>query len=576
MSWRGTAVGGRVWVCGELVFGGEGVGEEEKFGGRFVSAVWVWKEWRGCWGGFGSGVGGKVEGENVHDLRSLKRIPRAIVFNDELSSEKTLSCEPTVSSLNNNEIDFRISFDESDDEDYMVIFDQNSFSYKIIFVNDLKTDSENDNEKVNMPSFPSPEPTVSYFNDLDFFKDFANEFPAIVYNDALTSKSDFLTKPTLKPQHIDEFDLKYETSLSEYDEVKQNVLYFNDLFPFNLIYPDDLKSDMALPPRDQRHFWLRYQVEGYIEEIVYEFEQRLKTIFERRYLIGSEMGLDVADTLCFQLGGARRSMTWRQFILALGLHTAEEMAEDGFEAYWLGSERVIPDKGDLSGYWIEISSDRDFLRSAPSYTYIRDPVRRLCHRLISYNISGRGQAPEKVTATDLFYLRSMDRGAANVPYLLAQYLFRHAEGRKSGARLSGGHFIGRLAHHFGLVSDDGLRGLSVVTRELPLIDMGELVKLNICMEVGDDWAWVAQGTERQPVAAAAAPGGAEDAPDVDEGAQAVPAPIHAPPPPPAAGRTMPQRLGRLEEEIQGYVSMSRVCGDLWRSRWPIRVDSQHG
>ena len=43
-------------------------------------------------------------------------------------------------------------------------------------------------------------------------------------------------------------------------------------------------------------------------------------------------------------------MTWRHFILALGLHTAEEMAEVGFEAYWLGSERVIPDKGDLSDY----------------------------------------------------------------------------------------------------------------------------------------------------------------------------------------------------------------------------------
>ncbi|GJV11728.1 hypothetical protein Tco_1353269 [Tanacetum coccineum] len=66
---------------------------------------------------------------------------------------------------------------------------------------------------------------------------------AIVYNDALTSKSDFLTEPTLTPQHIDEFDLKDETSLSEYDEVEQNILYFNDLFPFNIIYPDDLKSD---------------------------------------------------------------------------------------------------------------------------------------------------------------------------------------------------------------------------------------------------------------------------------------------------------------------------------------------
>ncbi|GJU40544.1 hypothetical protein Tco_1193501 [Tanacetum coccineum] len=34
-----------------------------------------------------------------------------------------------------------------------------------------------------------------------------------------------------------------ETSLSECDEEEQNVLYFNDLFPFNVIYPDDSKSD---------------------------------------------------------------------------------------------------------------------------------------------------------------------------------------------------------------------------------------------------------------------------------------------------------------------------------------------
>ncbi|GKB87609.1 hypothetical protein Tco_0959881 [Tanacetum coccineum] len=82
------------------------------------------------------------------------------------NGKATLSCEPTVSPLNDNEIDFRISFDESDDEDYM----------------------------------------------------------AIVYNDDLTSKSDFLTEPTTCPQHIDEFDLKDETSLSEYDEEERSVL----------------------------------------------------------------------------------------------------------------------------------------------------------------------------------------------------------------------------------------------------------------------------------------------------------------------------------------------------------------
>ncbi|GJT51262.1 hypothetical protein Tco_0977419 [Tanacetum coccineum] len=106
-----------------------------------------------------------------------------------------------------DEIDFRISFDESDDEDYTII------SYG------------------------------QYVDDLDFFKDFENESPVIVYNDAQMSKSDYLTKQTLSPQHTNESDLKDETSLSKYDKVGQNVLYFNDLFPFNVIHPDDLKSN---------------------------------------------------------------------------------------------------------------------------------------------------------------------------------------------------------------------------------------------------------------------------------------------------------------------------------------------
>ncbi|GJZ61934.1 putative ribonuclease H-like domain-containing protein [Tanacetum coccineum] len=85
---------------------------------------------------------------------------------------------------------------------------------------------------------PSSEPTLSYFDDFDYLKYFKNEFPAIAYNDALTSKLDF-SKPTVSPQHVDELD---KTSLSEYDDEEQNVIYFNDLFPFNVIYPNDLSD----------------------------------------------------------------------------------------------------------------------------------------------------------------------------------------------------------------------------------------------------------------------------------------------------------------------------------------------
>ncbi|GJT73589.1 hypothetical protein Tco_1032875 [Tanacetum coccineum] len=144
--------------------------------------------------------------------------------------------------------------------------------------------------------------------------------------------------------------------------------------------------------------------------------------------------IDTAYTLCFQLGGFRKRMTWRQFILALGLHTELEMAE-------------------ARDYWMEISSGKDFLGSTPSYVLIRDPMRRLYHRMIAYSISG--------------------------------------------------HFIGAFfGYAFGLVSDEGLRGLQVVTRELPLIDLHELGRLNICTRYGETWTWVAHGLERQQAAAA--------------------------------------------------------------------------
>ncbi|GJW36574.1 hypothetical protein Tco_0059494 [Tanacetum coccineum] len=111
---------------------------------------------------------GKIwDSEDVHGLGSVETEFPAIVFNDTLTFEVALSCEPEISSLNNDEIEYIISFDESDDEDCIVIFDKNSLSYKIISVNNLKTDLENDNDKVNMPLLPSPEPTDNDDNKVD-------------------------------------------------------------------------------------------------------------------------------------------------------------------------------------------------------------------------------------------------------------------------------------------------------------------------------------------------------------------------------------------------------------------------
>ncbi|GJS37273.1 hypothetical protein Tco_0535655 [Tanacetum coccineum] len=138
------------------------------------------------------------------------------------------------------------------------------------------------------------------------------------------------------------------------------------------------------------------------------------------------------------------------------LHTAEEMQTAGFDLYWAESARQIPDKGNLSAYWIEILSLGDFLGTLPSYNLLKDPILRLCHRLIACSIARRSQAPKKVTVTDLFYLKRMDVGLVNVPYLLAMYLRLLALGRKQGAMISDGQFVSCLAEHFGLLTKERL------------------------------------------------------------------------------------------------------------------------
>nr|GFA09261.1 hypothetical protein [Tanacetum cinerariifolium] len=86
------------------------------------------------------------------------------------------------------------------------------------------------------------------------------------------------------------------------------------------------------------------------------YEQRLETIWGRP--VNRVHVLDFARLTygMMQTLGDRLSMVYArddgEFILALGLHSEEEMAEPGFGAYWSGSEIVIPDKGDLRDYWM--------------------------------------------------------------------------------------------------------------------------------------------------------------------------------------------------------------------------------
>ncbi|GJU75420.1 hypothetical protein Tco_1272490 [Tanacetum coccineum] len=110
------------------------------------------------------------------------------------------------------------------------------------------------------------------------------------------------------------------------------------------------KHDMALPPRDQRYQYLRYEGLQYKDADILDFKSRLTRIYRRevhKVQVFDFRGLSnlMADGL-----SARMLIEHRDARGALGLYTAEEMQTVGFGAYWAESVRQIPDKGDLRDY----------------------------------------------------------------------------------------------------------------------------------------------------------------------------------------------------------------------------------
>ncbi|GJY05217.1 hypothetical protein Tco_0371157 [Tanacetum coccineum] len=100
------------------------------------------------------------------------------------------------------------------------------------------------------------------------------------------------------------------------------------------------------------------------------FTQDDRTFTSQAWNMDNIVDLDNVDTMVFQLGREKRSMTMRQFILALGLYTPEEMGNNLFEPFY-----------------------------------------ESCFR-------SRHSGKEKVTLDDLFLLHSMDGGVSRETSLL--------------------------------------------------------------------------------------------------------------------------------------------------------------
>ncbi|GKE38001.1 hypothetical protein Tco_1461406 [Tanacetum coccineum] len=110
-------------------------------------------------------------------------------------------------------------------------------------------------------------------------------------------------------------------------------------------------------------------------------------------------------------GGVKRSMSMRQFILALGLYTPEEMNNNLFGPFRDACFRNRPKNYNPIEYFVGISTRNHYdTRHPPSYTTIKNPLRHLVHRLLTLSVAGRHSSKEKVTLDDLFLLHSMDGG----------------------------------------------------------------------------------------------------------------------------------------------------------------------
>ncbi|GJT21878.1 retrovirus-related pol polyprotein from transposon TNT 1-94 [Tanacetum coccineum] len=94
---------------------------------------------------------GKVYCDNLDFFIDFETNFPAIVYNEASTSNENDFSKPTVSIYNEikAEIDFNMSFSDFDDVDYTFICDKNSFSYKLILVDDLKPELVNNDDEIN-------------------------------------------------------------------------------------------------------------------------------------------------------------------------------------------------------------------------------------------------------------------------------------------------------------------------------------------------------------------------------------------------------------------------------------------
>ncbi|GJU74952.1 hypothetical protein Tco_1266357 [Tanacetum coccineum] len=244
----------------------------------------------------------KLEAEKArrHDSSHL-----LMIFNE----THKISSEPMVRPLDNNEIDFRISFDESDDEDYICIYDKNLFSYKLISVNDLKTDSENGIDEVSIP------PNDVVIKQMDSGIDYNIDTQSHEFDEDFETNHDIHREPSNMEDYLIIIEVIWHHYHLGLKDTRGSDMRLRDILTSGLTEEMGMSMDarLSMEHTDAQgqvvftsHSWRRmFEIKGpLVRELMLEF-------FSTCRFADIVLNLEDAGTFSFQLGGANRQMRWR-------------------------------------------------------------------------------------------------------------------------------------------------------------------------------------------------------------------------------------------------------------------------
>ncbi|GJY50042.1 gag protease polyprotein [Tanacetum coccineum] len=197
-------------------------------------------------------------------------------------------------------------------------------------------------------------------------------------------------------------------------------------------------------------------------------------------LVCADDELQSKKIISFRLGGRAHSLTLLEFARRLGLYHAEELNEEGFDAYFQGGLRS-DENFNAREYWERISIDRDLHLSRSSITSVRFPILRVLHKMITYGLCQRTTGYEKIQRNDLWLLSMFEdrhqNGYANVAWVIAKWMKRKGAGSQKDSQICCGQFISKIARKSKVLTEETIRSLSTLVyyRDLDRTTLRELI-----------------------------------------------------------------------------------------------------